>query len=127
MAKSDIANTTAALIPDVVREAFSSSKSLSLRDILLLEQAGVTFFATGGKPSFRDMSVVCWLVAERASFLAALDSGDFDKAFCAWADTFPPAHLVKCLAGIADMLKRTFLPMEDAAGKKPGTGTPRHP
>jgi len=116
MAKSDIANTTAALIPDVVREAFSSSKSLSLRDILLLEQAGVTFFATGEKPSFRDMSVVCWLVA-----------GDFDKAFSAWADTFPPAHLVKCLAGIADMLKRTFLPMEDAAGKKPGTGTPRHP
>ena len=126
MAKSDIVNTTAALIPDVVREAFSSSKSLSLRDILLLEQAGVTFFATGKKPSFRDMSVVCWLVAGRESFLAALDSGDFDKAFSAWADTFPPALLVKCLSDIANILKRTFVPMEDA-GKKPGTGKPRHP
>lgn len=122
MANTNTVKDTAALIPDVVREAFASTKSLSVRDVLLLEAAGVTFFATGANPSFRDMTTVFWLVADRGAFRAAVASGEFQSHFDKWADTVSPAVIAESLLSVAGILKQTFLPMEDGE-KKPRKGT----
>ncbi|MBS5508303.1 MAG: hypothetical protein KHX31_06680 [Akkermansia sp.] len=119
---NNIVKDTAALIPDVVREAFVSTKSLSVRDVLLLEAAGVTFFATGGNPTFKEMTTVFWLITDRDSFRAAVDSGEFRVSFDKWADTVSPAVITKSLLSIAGILKQTFQPMEDDS-KKPRKGT----
>ena len=122
----NIIKDTAALIPDVVREAFSSTKSLSVRDILLLESAGVTFFATGHSPSFREMTVVFWLISDRAAFRAAAESGEFSAHFDKWVETVSPPLITAALLPIAGILKGTFSPMEDN-GKKPRKGTTPNP
>lgn len=125
MAQNNIVKDTAARIPDVVREAFSSSQSLSVRDILLLESADVTFFATGAKPTFREMSSVYWLIADKRAFQAAVESGDFSMQFDKWAETVSPSSIMQVLPSVTDILTRTFQPMEDAE-KKPQKGeTPK--
>lgn len=125
MANTNTVKDTAALIPDVVREAFASTKSLSVRDVLLLECAGVTFFATGANPTFRDMVTVYWLIADKADFQSAVGSGEFPQRFDKWAETVPPAVITASLLSIAGILKQTFAPMEDG-GKKPRKGaTPK--
>lgn len=123
MAKTNIVKDTAALIPDVIREAFTSTKSLTVRDILLLEAAGITFFATGANPTFRDMATVYWLIVDKAGFQSAVGSGEFPQRFDKWAETVPPAFITASLLSIAGILKQTFAPMEDGE-KKLKKGTP---
>lgn len=53
---SNIVATTAASIPDAVKDAFAAGGTLSLGDILLLESAGCRFIAAGAAPTFREMT-----------------------------------------------------------------------
>ena len=122
MANTNTVKDTAALIPDVVREAFASTKSLSLRDVLLLEEVGVTFFATGTKPTFREMTIVYWLITDRAAFLASVASGDFALRFDQCMAAVTPAVITASLLPVAGILKQTFSPME-GGGQKPRKGT----
>ena len=117
MAKSDIANTTAALIPDAVKDAFSSGGVLSLGDVLLLESAGCRFIAAGGAPTFREMATVYWLFADKQAFRLALDSGDFDAALQAYADKLSPSVIPAAAPNIKGILARSFAPA--SGGGKP--------
>ena len=47
---TNIAAATAALFPDVVKDAFAKRQSLTMRDLLLLESAGVNFVALAASP-----------------------------------------------------------------------------
>lgn len=125
MAQNNIVNDTASLIPDVVREAFTSAQSLSVRDVLLLESADVTFFATGAPPSFRDLVVVYWLITDRPAFQAAVESGDFRNHFANWAETVTPAVFMRAVSSVSDVLVRTFRPMEGTGKKSQKEGTPK--
>mgnify|MGYP006922900212 FL=1 len=71
---TNIAAATAALFPDVVKDAFAKRQSLTMRDLLLLESAGVNFVALGGQPSAYEITAFMWLFADRDAFAAALDA-----------------------------------------------------
>lgn len=115
---SDIAAITAALIPDAVKAAFNG-QSLTLGDVLSLEQAGCRFIATGAPPSVREMSILFWMISDKEGFASALASGDFEEALHVYASSKSPAVIPAAAAGIKGVLSRSFNP-----GGEPGKAMP---
>lgn len=114
---SDVVATTAASIPDAVKDAFAAGVTLSLGDILLLESAGCRFIAAGAAPTFREMTAAYWLLADKQAFRLALDSGDFDAALQAYADKLSPSVIPAAASNIKGILARSFAPAN--GGGKP--------
>ena len=119
---TNIAAATAALFPDVVKDAFAKRQSLTMRDLLLLESAGVNFVALGGQPSAYEITAFMWLFADRDAFAAALDAGTFKEDLHVWADSISPSMLPAAVRRIADVIKASFAPAEDGEKKKKATG-----
>nr|DAZ73172.1 MAG TPA: hypothetical protein [Caudoviricetes sp.] len=107
---SNVIAATAASIPDAVKDAFSAGGVLSLGDVLLLESAGCRFIAAGAAPTFREMSTVYWLLADKQAFRLALDSGNFDAALQAYADKLSPSVIPASASNIKGILARSFAP-----------------
>ena len=118
---TNIAAATAALFPDVVKDAFAKRQSLTMRDLLLLESAGVNFVALGGQPSAYEITAVRWLFADRDAFAAAL-AGTFQEDLHGWADSISPSPLPAAGRRFADVIKASFAPAEDGEKKKKATG-----
>ena len=118
---ADIAAVTAALFPDAVKEAFAKKQSLTMRDLLLLESADVKFVALGIQPSAYEMAAFLWLMADRAAFASALDTGTFRDGLHAWADTLSPSVIPSMADKIAAVIRASFAPL-DGSKKKTGTG-----
>lgn len=118
---SNIVTTTAASIPDAVKHAFSGERFLTLADVLLLEQAGCRFIASGGVPTYREMTVIYWLLADKDGFRRALASGDLDAELQTYADSLPPSIIPAAAHDIKGILARSF---SLAAGVGKPTPTP---
>lgn len=119
---TDIAAATAASLPDVVKDAFAKRQSLTMRDLLLLESAGVNFVALGGQPSAFEITAFMWLFADRDAFSSALDAGTFKAALYDWAEGISPSMLPAAGLRIAEVIKASFAPVEDGGKKKKATG-----
>lgn len=115
------AAATAASLPDVVKASFAKRQSLTMRDLLLLESAGVNFVALGGQPSAYEITAFMWLFADHAAFAASLDAGTFKEGLHAWAETISPSILPTAGQRIAEVIKASFAPVEDGQKKKKGT------
>lgn len=121
---ADIAAITAALFPDVVKDAFAKKQSLTMRDLLLLESANVNFVALGGQPTSYEMTAFLWLMGDRDAFASSLDAGTFKQDLHAWADKLSPAALPAMADKIASVIRASFAPLN---GSKKKTGTGRKP
>lgn len=107
---SNVVATTAASIPDAVKDAFSAGGTLSLGDVLLLESAGCRFIAAGAAPTYREVATFYWLLADKQAFRLALDSGDFAVALQAYADKLSPSVVLAAASNIKGILVRSFAP-----------------
>ncbi|MCC8149087.1 hypothetical protein [Akkermansia sp.] len=116
---SNVVAATAASIPDAVKDAFAAGNTLSLGDVLLLETAGCRFIAAGAAPTFREMSTVYWLLADKQAFRLALDSGDFDAQLQAYADKLSPSVIPAAASNIRGILARSFAPASGAGKPMP--------